>query len=150
MLIANALIKGRVTDAFFVTTHTAGEVMPPESRRHRRCAIDSDEIQVSIFPIRKTFSVKDISRGGLAFEYPPLEDEYLESESVVIIAVDFNWFYPTNIACKTVYDIPTLMHGKSFTGSAVRRRGMKFVELTKEHEAKLFALLERCLERTGK
>jgi hypothetical protein len=83
----------------------------------------------------------------LGFEYVPVENEWLESESVDIIAIDFDQFYLTKIACKTVYDISTLMHGKSFTGGAMRLRGLEFVELTKEQEDKLDILLDRYSER---
>jgi hypothetical protein len=119
---------------FLSTRIIEDEAMTLERRKHRRSAIESDEIQVCILPIRKTFSLKNISKGGLVFEYVPVEDERLESESDNIIAVDFDQFYLTKIACKTVYDISTLMHGKSFTGGAMRLRGLEFVEITKEQE----------------
>ena len=127
--------------------------MEPDRRSDRRCNIDSDEIQVSVLSSLssgKTHSVKDISKGGLAIEYSPAEDKLSQSELVDIIAVDFDRFYLTKIACKTVYDIATLMHGRSFTGGEMRIRGLKFVELTKEQDEKLDNLLKRCFERSDK
>ena len=115
-----------------------------------RCAIDSDEVQFSVSTNRKTYSVKDISKGGLAIEYSPVADEPFESESVNIIAMDYDRFYLPKIACETVYDIPTLIQGRSFRGGERRIRGLKFVELNKEQEDELDSLLKRCFDRYGK
>ena len=115
-----------------------------------RCAIDSDEVQFSVSTSRKTYSVKDISKGGLAIEYSPVADEPFESESVNIIAMDYDRFYLPKIACETVYDIPTLIQGRSFRGGERRIRGLKFVGLNKEQEDELDILLKRCFDRYGK
>ena len=83
--------------------------MTKERRGSMRCAIDSDEAQVSVSASQKTYSVKDISKSGLAFEYSPAADEPFESESVDIIAMDYDRFYLPKIVCKPIYDISTLM-----------------------------------------
>lgn len=118
--------------------------MTPERRRFGRCVIDSDEVQVSVLPSRKTYSVKDISKGGLAIEYNPEADKPYESESVDIISIDCDRFYLQKIACETVYDIPILMQGRSFRGGERRICGLKFVELTKKQEDELDILLKYC------
>jgi hypothetical protein len=123
--------------------------MTPERRRSKRCTIDSDEVHVSALPNQRIYSVKDISKGGLAIEYSPVRGEPLKSESVDIIAADYNRFYLPKVACKTVYDIPTLMQGKSFRGGERRIRGLKFIELTKEQEDDLDVLLKRCFDRSA-
>ena len=122
--------------------------MTPESRGSMRCAIDSDEVQFSVSTSRKTYSIKDISKGGLAIEYSPEADEPFES--VNIIAMDYDRFYLPKIACETVYDIPTLIQGRSFRGGERRIRGLKFVELKKEQEDELDILLKRCFDRSAK
>ena len=88
--------------------------MTKELRRSMRAAIDSDGVQVSVSARWKTYSAKDISKGGLAIEYCPVADEPFESESVDIIALDYDRFYLPKITCKTVYDISTLMEGGVF------------------------------------
>ena len=120
--------------------------MQTERRKTNRCTAHLDEIQVSVYPIPKIYPIKDISKGGLAFEYSPVADEPLESEAIDIIAVDYDRFYLPQIACKTVYDIATLMEGQLFSGGERRIRGLKFVELTKEQEDKLDILLKRCFD----
>jgi hypothetical protein len=42
------------------------------------------------------------------------------------------------------------MHGRSFKGGAMRIRGLKFVELTKEQEEKLDIVLNSCFDRSAK
>ena len=115
-----------------------------------RCAIDSDEVQFSVSTNRKTYSVKDISKGGLAFEYSPEAGESFESESIDIVEMDYDRFYLPKIACETVYDIPTLIQGRSFRGGERRIRGLKFVDLNKEQEDELDILLKRCFDRSAK
>jgi hypothetical protein len=123
--------------------------MTPERRKSKRCKIDSDEVRVSVLPSQKTYSVKDISTGGVAIEYSPVADAPFESESVDIIATDYDRFYLPKIACETVYDIQTLMEGKSFSGGEMRIRGLKFIELTQEQEDQLDVLLKRCFDRSA-
>ena len=115
-----------------------------------RSAIDTDEVQFSVSASRKTYSVKDISKGGLAIEYSPVVDEPFESESIDIVAMDYDRFYLPKIACETVYDIPTLIQDRSFRGGERRIRGLKFVELNIEQEDDLDILLKRCFDRSAK
>ena len=123
--------------------------MSANRRASIRCEVHFEEIQAAIHPSRKAFPIKDISRGGLAIEYSRTTDEPFESEAIDIIAIDYDRFYLPKIACKTVYDISTLMEGRSFTGDAMRIRGFKFVELTKEQEDKLDILLKRCFDSSA-
>ncbi len=123
--------------------------MTQDRRRERRYTIDSDKIQVSVLLGQKTHTIKDIGAGGLAIEYSPAADEPLESETIDIIAIDCDRSCLPKIVCKTVYDIPTLMQGRSFSGGAMRIRGLKFIELTKEQEDELDILLKRCFDHSA-
>ena len=123
--------------------------MPADRRASNRCEIQFEEIQIAIPPHRELYHVKDISTGGLAIEYSPGTDGPFESEAIDISAADYNRFYLPNIACKTVYDIATLMEGRSFKGAEMRIRGLKFIDLTKEQEEKLAILLRHCFESTA-
>ena len=124
--------------------------MRADRREYERCENQHEEIQVAIHPSRKFYPIKDISAGGLAIEYIPVKKPPFESEAIDIITINHEQLFLSKIACKTVYDIPTLMHGKSFTGGAMRIRGLKFVELTKEQEDQLDILLKRCFECSHK
>ena len=122
--------------------------MTQDRRRDRRYTIDSDKIQVSVLLGQKIHGIKDISAGGIAIEYSPVKDEPLESETIDIIAIDCDRSCLPKIVCKTVYDIPTVMLGRSFSGGVMRIRGLKFIELAKEQEEKLDILLNKCLDRS--
>ncbi len=124
--------------------------MTLERRRDRRCAIDSGEAHVVVLSGRRSFPVKDVSKGGLSIEYSPVADEPFETESVEIIEGDCHGISLSKIACQTVYDIETLIHDRSFKGSAMRMRGLQFVELTKEKEDELVILMKRCFDRNDK
>ena len=122
--------------------------MEPERRRFNRCDVRSSEIKVFTQDAQRFYPTKNISRGGLAFEYWPVEDETIESRTIDIIALDYEaQFYLPDIACKTVYDTAALMEGRSFKGGKVRIRGLEFVELTADQEIKLDTLLDQCFAR---
>ena len=121
--------------------------MRQDRRRDKRYTIDSDKIQVLLFS-QKTHCIKDIGASGLAIEYNPVTDEPLESETIDIIATDCDRSCLPKIVCKTVYDIPTVMQGRSFSGGAMRIRGLKFIELTKDQENELEILLRCCFEHS--
>ena len=124
--------------------------MTAERRSTNRCRVHLDQIQVSIHHSQNLYPVKNISKAGLAIEYNPLKDDPFESETIDIIAVDYDRFHLANIACKTIYDIATFMEGQLFSGGERRIRGLKFVELTKEQEDRLDHLLEFCCDRSAK
>ena len=123
--------------------------MAAERRATKRYTVHSDEIQVSIYPTEKIYSIKDISKGGLSIEYSPVASKPLKLEKIAILAIDYDRFYLQQITCKTVYDIAALMEGQSFKGGERRIRGLKFVELTKEQEEKLDSLLKGCFDRSA-
>ena len=123
--------------------------MTQDRRRDMRYTIYSDKIQVSALISQKIHCVKDISAGGLAIEYNPVTDEPLESETIDIIATDCDRSCLPKIVCKTVYDIPTVMLGRSFSGGVMRIRGLKFIALTKDQENKLEILLRRFFDHSA-
>ena len=124
--------------------------MLAERRSTNRFRGHLDQIQVSIHPSQKLYPVKNISKAGLAIEYSPVADQPFELKAIDVITIDYDRFYLANIACKTVYDIATLMEGQLFSGGERRICGLKFVELTKEQEDRLDHLLELCFDRSAK
>jgi hypothetical protein len=97
---------------------------------------------------QKTHCIKDIGAGGLAIEYNPVTDEPLESETMDIMAIDCDRLCLPKIVYKTVYDIPTVMQGRFFSGGVMRIRGLKFIELTKDQENELEILFRRCFDHS--
>jgi len=125
------------------------EIMKTERRKFKRYCIDTDKVMASFSNTRNTHTVKDISRGGVKIEYNPLTDGLMESEMIDIIAFNGARFYVPKISCETVYDVLTLMQDRSFKGSTMRTRGLKFVNLTKEQEDGLDFIINRCLDASA-
>ena len=111
-----------------------------ERREFTRYIIQEDELQVSTHDLKIIGRLKDISKGGLSFQYDPIAGEKLETNSINMVAKD--QFFMSDIDCQLIYDIPTLEEGQSFTGAERRQRGVKFVGLSESQRNKLKLLLK--------
>jgi c-di-GMP-binding flagellar brake protein YcgR len=85
--------------------------------------------------------VKDISKGGMAFEYIPTEGCEPKSEIRLILAGDRFPFYFPDIFCKTIYNIKVNKNDGPFKGTAIRSCGVQYKKLNPEMQKKLMALL---------
>jgi hypothetical protein len=86
--------------------------------------------------------LKNLSKGGLAYQYSPGADTKLESKMIDILASGPHRFHVSGIACKTVYDISELAADQTFRGAKIRVRGLEFAALTEQQKDKLNFLLE--------
>jgi c-di-GMP-binding flagellar brake protein YcgR len=84
---------------------------------------------------------KDISKGGMAFEYIPTEDCEPKSEIRLILAGDEFPFYLPDIFCKTIYDIRANKNDRQFKATGTRRCGVQYEKLDPEMQEKLTFLL---------
>ena len=122
--------------------------MKSERRSSERYEIRLDEIQVMTEPSSHKLIAKDITKGGMAVEYTPLENEPLDFESVTIISRAHRDILLQKINFMTIYDIETLMEGQTYTGGKRRTRGIKFTELNKEQEKNLELFMKHCFENS--
>ena len=83
----------------------------------------------------------DISKGGLAYQYMPIEGKKLESNRYDIISAGSQHFYLFDIICKTIYDTGDLIVNQSSTDTERRRRGLQYGKLTENEQAKFELLL---------
>jgi hypothetical protein len=89
----------------------------------------------------KLGTIKDISRGGLAFEYLALETRGGD-ESALDIFLTGNGFYLARIPCKVVYDTQVIKdEGKFQYLIEIRRCGVQFGELTPDAADQLAVFL---------
>ena len=116
--------------------------MEKENRKYRRFCVEQGRVRVSISDTQKFLTVKDLSRGGIKLEYNPQTNGKIGSEMIDIIAMNHYRIFLSKMSCETVYDIPTLLHDRSFRGREVRIRGLKFLNLTEEQENVLKQLIE--------
>ena len=115
--------------------------MNTEQRQFRRFFVDDRAFACLRPHFVKLGKIKNISRGGLAFEY--LCDEGCKEDSSELdIFLSGNRFYLPKMPCKVVYDFQT---GEDLTPMSTfqdRRCGMQFGELTEEQESKLRLFLD--------
>lgn len=118
--------------------------MESERRASERHVVSLDEIQAFVLPGKDVCRVRTISTGGVAIEYTPVLGKLFESESIHILTQNGRCCSLQNIQCRTVYDLATLMEGRSFRGGERRIRGLKFIALTKKQKDELDHLLKNC------
>ena len=85
--------------------------------------------------------VKDISEGGMAFEYSPPEECEPNSEINLILAGDALPFYLSDISCKTIYDIKADKDIRPSRSTGIRHCGVQFARLDSEMKEKLGYLM---------
>jgi c-di-GMP-binding flagellar brake protein YcgR len=85
--------------------------------------------------------VKDISKGGMAFEYTPMEGCAPKPEMRLILAGDAFPFYLPDILCKTIYDIKVDKNDQPFKVIGNRRCGAQYEKLDPEMKEKLADML---------
>ena len=112
--------------------------MAAERRQHPRYPIREGEFEIFNRDSKIIGKLNNISRGGLAFQYLPVEDQRAESDTIDIIAKSPGLFYLPAVACRVMYDISVLAEARTFTGAATRLCGVKFAGLNKEQKLVLF------------
>ena len=118
--------------------------MKSEKRRHVRFKAPENLFAALGNSVPKVGKVKDISMGGLAFEYIP-NDKKETSTSHVDIFLSGNGFYLSKVPCKAAYDITLevpLFGGYDFSSIDINRCGVAFNKLKKENYEQLVHLLE--------
>ncbi len=123
---------------------------PFEERRECRryeCKADKTAF-VAVRPsFKKIGALKDISRGGLSFRYLLSEDNESTVDCDGNVHIDLfvsnNGFYLQEIACKLAYESPVHPESPFLVGPEFRDCGLKFEDLTEEHQQKVEHFL-RC------
>lgn len=88
--------------------------------------------------------IKDISMGGLAFEYISAQDTDGDTSRIDIFIIG-DVFHLPDIPCEVVYDVPhplPLKNLESIKRSPTRRCGVQFGEMTKYYLTQLKQFLE--------
>ena len=116
--------------------------MKDERREFTRYKLQEDEIQIYSHDLKIDGMLKDMSKGGLAFQYTPIAGKKMDTNSINIFVKGTDRFYLSDIACRIIYDISTLDEGQRFKGTERRQCGIKFVELKENQQNKLELLLK--------
>ena len=114
-----------------------------ERRQNPRYHVRDGEFEVFSHDSKIMGKLNNISQGGLAFHYSPVEGRRAESETIDIMAKSPDPFFLPSVACRTMYDISTLAEDRTFTGATARLCGVKFVGLQDEQTKKLAHFIKK-------
>ncbi len=116
--------------------------MKDERSEFARYMTQKNEVQVFSHDQKIDGTLKDISKGGLAFQYTPIAGEKMDTNYINILIKGPYRFYLFDINCRIIYDRSTLEEGQSIKGTERRQRGIKFVELKENQQNKLEFILK--------
>jgi hypothetical protein len=121
--------------------------MGVEQRRFTRYVVKEDGLEVLSRDLKVVGKLKNISRGGVAYQYTPANGTKADFEKIDILGKVPDRFSLVGLDCRTVYDIAMLNEDRTFTGSVSRLRGLQFKGLNEEQEERLAFLLENYVIR---
>jgi hypothetical protein len=90
--------------------------------------------------------IKDIGKGGLQFEYLPVEHQKPAWKLIDIFSNTSKHAYILGIPCKLIYEIITLSEDRTFLGSPTRIAGLEFGWLDTEQIVKFDLLINDLIQ----
>ena len=127
----------------FVSSVLWGAATMFERRREQRVAITDDEIVVMGRYSNSVGVIKDISMGGMRFEYfsdKPVDGQW---KLIDILANRQDHVLLASVPCDIAYDIKGMASNSTFTGLCVRICGVNFNALTEDQTGNLEHLIAR-------
>jgi hypothetical protein len=119
-----------------------GERVETEKRRFARYVAQDLAFAVFRPSFTKLGKIKDISRGGLAFDYVTSEGRKEDSPEIEIF-MSGPRFHITRVPAKTIYDRKVINHDYTFAPFVEKRRcGVQFGKLTEDQAEHLAHFLE--------
>lgn len=116
------------------------ETKGSDRRQAPRHALNTDVFLVFRPEFNRLGKLKDVSSGGVAFEYAVFENyEKVKEAEVDIFASEASDFMLRRLPCSVVYD--TTVERSSLSGVETRRCGLKFEQLSSEQTELLKILL---------
>jgi hypothetical protein len=117
--------------------------MTAERRKFKRHEVPVSAYFVFDYDTSEMAGVKDVSLGGLKFEYVSIANYFIEWRLIDIFANNGNRFHLFGITCRRIYAIDELAENKTFSGSRARTSGLQFIDLNGKQQTKLEALIEQ-------
>lgn len=119
--------------------------MKEEKRQFPRYTAIPGMLYVFFHNGTRPWEIKDIGKGGLAFEYQPISGKEIKTESIEITKTCDVQCRLSNLPCKVTYDIAILSQDQGFRGTECRRRGLNYKNLTEKQNKNLETLLDNML-----
>jgi len=115
--------------------------METENRKYARCRVPGDMFYLFSKESGINGWVRDISKGGISFEYISFEEIALESKIELIMASDKIPFYLPDIKCKIIHITPKNNSDHAVRDYQIRRCGVQYERLDARMNEKLTILL---------
>jgi len=126
-----------------------GKRVETERRKFRRFLAQDTAFAVFRPHFTKLGKIKNISGGGLAFEYIAYEGQKEDSSGIHIFISDGSFFL-TNVPSKIIHDIEITEEYPKFSNIVKKRLcGVQFGELTEEQAAQLDFFLKNHTTETA-
>ncbi|MDJ0668554.1 MAG: PilZ domain-containing protein [Desulfobacterales bacterium] len=109
-----------------------------ERRKFKRYDVPEGKVFIFNHFSTKVGFIKNLSRGGLLFEYIHLVEEVIDPEVVDLFSYDFNKFFLTGLPCEMIFVSKASSEGN---GPKTKRCGLKFQDLDEKQKAQLHSLL---------
>ena len=117
----------------------------PERRKHKRLKVKEGSIAISIPDSKKLGQIKDISKGGLAFQYLGSVEQAKNSVEVEILSIADD-FYLRKLPVRTVLDVE-INNPVSLSLLPKRQLSMQFGKLNHYQKELLNHFLQRYTHR---
>ena len=115
--------------------------MQIERRQFERYVVEENGFEVFSRKLGTMGKLKDISKGGLAYQYVPVDGDVTTSELIDILGKNLERFYLQGLVCERIYDITELAADRTFTGTPIRLRGLEFTGLSEKQRQKVAGLI---------
>jgi hypothetical protein len=117
--------------------------MTVERRKFKRHGIPESAYFVFDHDTSEMARIKDVSLGGLKFEYVFIVNAIIEWRLIDIFGIKGSRFHLFGIPCRRIYTIDELAENKTFSGSRSRTSGLQFIHLTGDQQTKLESLINQ-------
>ena len=114
--------------------------MVAEKRKYVRFLAEPNTYAALGSSFTKIGKIRDISMGGVAFEYYSGSEDLNQYDSTVTIFITVNNFYLENIPCQMIYDRPKCGSNKATALNSnykVRRCGIQFMTMSENKRQRL-------------
>jgi len=116
-------------------------IMITERRSETRRRIAAETIFAMDRCSENIVRLTDLSTGGMQVRYSPENLSWPRLLLLDVFTSDRELPLVTNLSCRIVYDLASLMENDRFRGASVRSCGVRFEQVTDEQRASLNRLL---------
>ena len=124
--------------------------MTVERRQFKRHEVPDSGYFVFDHDSSEMAGIKDVSLGGLKFEYVSIAGDISGWCLIDIFGNKGSRFHLFGIPCRRIYSIDELAENKTLSGSRSRTSGLSFIYLTGDQQTKLESLINQLGMEAGK